>query len=174
MGSAGVPGAVVISEQPPRCHPQTPFFHGSEGRCCSPARCCACQAGHQSRSPQDPAPSCWLPQWQSGGWEPRQLMQGPGKGGTGQRPTSPGRPGPLPPFLRRHSHHPLVFARPPQAPTLRTKPEPDRGSQAPLILPLPLPAPGPLEHSASLCSSSSSSSSRSGLSPLREAHPAPS
>lgn len=166
--------ALWSSQNPPPCHPQTPFFHGSEGRCCSPARCCACQAGHQSRSPQDPAPSCWLPQWQSGGWEPRQLMQGPGKGGTGQRPTSPGRPGPLPPFLRRHSHHPLVFARPPQAPTLRTKPEPDRGSQAPLILPLPLPAPGPLEHSASLCSSSSSSSSRSGLSPLREAHPAPS
>lgn len=96
--------ALWSSQNPhPPCHPQTPFFHGSEGLCCSPARCCACQAGHQSRSPQDPAPSCWLPQWQSGGWEPRQLMQGPGKGGTGQRPTSSGRPGPLPPFLPRHS-----------------------------------------------------------------------
>lgn len=95
--------ALWSSQDPhPPCH-QTPFFHGSEGPCCSPARCCACQAGHQSRPPQDPAPSCWLPQWQSGGWEPRQLMQGPRKGGTGQRPTSPGRPGPRPPFLPRHS-----------------------------------------------------------------------
>lgn len=47
-GSAGVSSAVVISEPPLHVTSQTPFFHGSEGPCCSPARCCPHQAGHQS------------------------------------------------------------------------------------------------------------------------------
>ena len=47
-GGAGVPSAVVISEPPLHVTPQTRFFHGSEGPCCSPARCCPHQAGHQS------------------------------------------------------------------------------------------------------------------------------
>ena len=50
--------------------------------------------GTRADPPQNPGPSCWLPQWQSGGWEPPQVMERPGKGGHLEEVCFPRKAGP--------------------------------------------------------------------------------